>query len=166
MRHRKSGRQLNRNSSHRQAMFRNMATSLIECEVIKTTLPKAKELRKVAEPLITLAKEDSVANRRLAFARTRSKAAVGKLFAELGPRYQARPGGYTRILKCGFRIGDAAPMAFIELVGRPIAEIEELDAELAGTEEVVETAEEAEAIVEIPGAAVAEDAEQVEKKKD
>ena len=164
MRHRKSGRQLNRNSSHRQAMFRNMATSLIECEVIKTTLPKAKELRKVAEPLITLAKEDSVANRRLAFARTRSKAAVGKLFAELGPRYQARPGGYTRILKCGFRTGDAAPMAFIELVGRPMAEIEELDAELAGTEEVVETAEEAEAIVGIAGEA--EVAEQVETKKD
>ena len=97
MRHRKSGRQLNRNSSHRQAMFRNMAASLIESEVIKTTLPKAKELRRVAEPLITLAKEDSVANRRLAFSRTRSKVAVGKLFAELGPRYQGRPGGYTHI---------------------------------------------------------------------
>ena len=122
MRHRKSGRQLNRNSSHRQAMFRNMASSLIEHEIIKTTLPKAKELRRVAEPLITLAKEDSVANRRLAFSRTRSKAAVGKLFSELGPRYQARPGGYTRILKCGYRAGDAAPMAFIELVDRPIEE--------------------------------------------
>jgi large subunit ribosomal protein L17 len=134
MRHRKSGRQLNRNSSHRQAMFRNMATSLIECEVIKTTLPKAKELRKVAEPLITLAKEDSVANRRLAFARTRSKAAVGKLFTELGPRYQERPGGYTRILKCGFRTCDKAPMAYVELVDRPAAEeaaevVEEVNAE-------------------------------------
>ena len=120
MRHRKSGRQLNRNSSHRKAMFSNMAASLIESEVIKTTLPKAKELRRVVEPLITLAKQDSVANRRLAFSRTRSKAAVGKLFSEFGPRYQDRPGGYTRILKCGFRAGDAAPMAYIELVGRPI----------------------------------------------
>ena len=166
MRHRKSGRQLNRNSSHRQAMFRNMATSLIECEVIKTTLPKAKELRKVAEPLITLAKEDSVANRRLAFARTRSKAAVGKLFTELGPRYQARPGGYTRILKCGFRTGDAAPMAFIELVGRPIAEVEDFDADLVGAEEVVETVEETEAVVETADEAVAVEAEQADTKKD
>ena len=120
MRHRKSGRHLNRTSSHRQAMFRNMAASLIEHEIIKTTLPKAKELRRVAEPLITLAKEDSVANRRLAFSRTRDKAAVGKLFSELGPRYEDRPGGYTRILKCGFRAGDAAPMAYIELVDRPM----------------------------------------------
>ncbi len=122
MRHRKSGRQLNRNSSHRQAMFRNMAASLIEHEIIKTTLPKAKELRRVAEPLITLAKEDSVANRRLAFDRTRSKAIVGKLFSEIGPRYSERPGGYTRIMKCGSRPGDSAPMAFIELVDRPIPE--------------------------------------------
>ncbi|TPE49988.1 50S ribosomal protein L17 [Maribrevibacterium harenarium] len=122
MRHRKSGRHLNRTSSHRQAMFKNMAASLFEHEVIKTTLPKAKELRRVAEPLITLAKVDSVANRRLAFARTRSKAAVGKLFSELGPRYQARPGGYIRILKCGFRAGDNAPMAYVELVDRPVAE--------------------------------------------
>ena len=120
MRHRKSGRQLNRNSSHRKAMFRNMAVSLIEHEVIKTTVPKAKELKRVAEPLITLAKNDSVANRRLAFSRTGDKAAVGKLFAELGPRYQDRPGGYTRILKCGFRAGDAAPMAYVELVDRPL----------------------------------------------
>jgi large subunit ribosomal protein L17 len=120
MRHRKSGRQLNRNSSHRKAMFRNMACSLIEHEVIKTTVPKAKELRRVAEPLITLAKSDSVANRRLAFSRMRDKAAVGKLFSEIGPRYQERPGGYTRILKCGFRTGDAAPMAFVELVDRPL----------------------------------------------
>ncbi len=120
MRHRKSGRQLNRNSSHRKAMFRNMACSLFEHEVIKTTVPKAKELKKVAEPLITLAKNDSVANRRLAFARTGSKETVGKLFGELGPRYQDRPGGYTRILKAGFRPGDAAPMAFVELVDRPI----------------------------------------------
>ena len=125
MRHRKSGRQLNRNSSHRQAMFRNMAASLIEHEIIKTTLPKAKELRRVAEPLITLAKEDSVANRRLAFDRTRNKSAVGKLFTELGPRYQGRPGGYTRILKCGYRPGDAAPMAFIELVDRPVADVDD-----------------------------------------
>lgn len=143
MRHRKSGRQLNRNSSHRQAMFRNMAASLIESEVIKTTLPKAKELRRVAEPLITLAKEDSVANRRLAFSRTRSKVAVGKLFAELGPRYQGRPGGYTRILKCGHRAGDAAPMAFVELVDRPIIDADELDAEyLDAQEEVQEAAQE------------------------
>ncbi len=120
MRHRKSGRQLNRNSSHRKAMFRNMACSLIEHEVIRTTVPKAKELRRVAEPLITLAKSDSVANRRLAFSRMRSKAAVGKLFSEIAPRYQERPGGYTRILKCGFRAGDAAPMAFVELVDRPL----------------------------------------------
>ena len=142
MRHRKSGKQLNRNSSHRQAMFRNMAASLIESEVIKTTLPKAKELRRVAEPLITLAKEDSVANRRLAFSRTRSKVAVGKLFAELGPRYQGRPGGYTRILKCGHRAGDAAPMAFVELVDRPIIDADELDAEyLYAQEEVQEAAQ-------------------------
>ena len=126
MRHRKSGRHLNRTSSHRQAMFRNMAVSLIEHEIIKTTLPKAEELRRVAEPLITLAKEDSVANRRLAFSRTRSKLAVGKLFSELGPRYLDRLGGYTRILKCGPRAGDSAPMAYIELVNRPL---ESLDAE-------------------------------------
>ena len=133
MRHRKSGRQLNRNSSHRKAMFSNMAASLIESEVIKTTLPKAKELRRVVEPLITLAKEDSVANRRLAFSRMRSKSAVGKLFTEFGPRYQDRPGGYTRILKCGFRTGDAAPMAYIELVGRPIV-AEELDEDYANAQ--------------------------------
>ncbi|MCZ6641753.1 MAG: 50S ribosomal protein L17 [Gammaproteobacteria bacterium] len=129
MRHRKSGRHFNRTSSHRQAMFRNMAVSLIEHEVIKTTLPKAKELRRVAEPLITLAKKDSVANRRLAFSRTRDKAAVGKLFVELGPRYQDRPGGYTRILKCGYRAGDSAPMAYIELVDRPLPDIEDEDLE-------------------------------------
>ncbi|GAA4502719.1 50S ribosomal protein L17 [Pseudaeromonas sp. ZJS20] len=121
MRHRLSGRQLNRNSSHRQAMFRNMASSLVRHEIIKTTLPKAKELRRVVEPLITLAKTDSVANRRLAFARTQDKEVVGKLFTELGPRYLERAGGYTRILKCGFRAGDNAPMAYIELVGRPAA---------------------------------------------
>ena len=125
MRHRKSGRQLNRNSSHRQAMFKNMASSLVQHEVIKTTLPKAKELRRVIEPLITMAKEDSVANRRLAFARTGDKEVVGKLFNELGPRYEARPGGYTRILKCGFRAGDNAPMAYVELVDRPVVEAEE-----------------------------------------
>jgi large subunit ribosomal protein L17 len=122
MRHRKSGRQLNRNSSHRNAMFRNMAVSLIKHELIKTTVPKAKELRRVAEPLITMSKSDSVTKRRLAFARLRDKAAVGKLFSELGPRYQARPGGYLRILKCGYRPGDQAPMAYVELVDRPIAE--------------------------------------------
>ena len=125
MRHRKSGRRLGRNSSHRKAMFRNMAASLIEHEVIKTTVPKAKELRRVVEPLITLAKEDSVANRRLAFDRTRSKAAVGKLFSDLGPRYKERPGGYLRILKCGFRAGDKAPMAYVELVDRPDADYDD-----------------------------------------
>lgn len=120
MRHRLSGRQLNRNASHRKAMFRNMTASLVEHELIKTTLPKAKELRRVAEPLITLAKMDSVANRRLAFSRLQSKEAVGKLFSDLGPRYQNRPGGYIRILKCGFRAGDKAPMAYVELVDRPV----------------------------------------------
>ncbi len=120
MRHRKSGRKLNRNSAHRQAMFRNMSASLFEHEAIRTTLPKAKELRRVAEPLITLAGNDTVANRRLAFARLRNKAIVTKLFDELGPRYKARPGGYLRILKAGFRAGDNAPMAFVELVDRPM----------------------------------------------
>ena len=121
MRHRKSGRQLNRNSSHRKAMFRNMAASLFEHELIKTTLPKAKELRMVAEPLITIAKKDSVANRRLAASRlpNSSPVIVKKLFEQLGTRYQDRPGGYLRILKCGYRAGDNAPMAYVELVGRP-----------------------------------------------
>ena len=128
MRHRHSGRQLNRNSSHRKAIFRNMTASLLEHEVIKTTLPKAKELRRVAEPLITLAKTDSVANRRLAFDRLRSKSAVGKLFVDIGPRFQERPGGYTRILKCGFRAGDKAPMAYIELVDRQVETEEEFEA--------------------------------------
>ncbi|CCK74446.1 MAG: 50S ribosomal protein L17 [Oleispira antarctica] len=135
MRHRKSGRHFNRTSSHRQAMFKNMAVSLFEHEIIKTTLPKAKELRGVAEPLITLAKVDSVANRRLAFARTRSKEAVGKLFNELGPRYEARPGGYIRIMKCGFRSGDNAPMAYVELIDRPAVEAEDVvEATEAGEE--------------------------------
>lgn len=124
MRHRKSGRKLNRTSSHRKAMFKNMAASLVEHEVIKTTLPKAKELRRVAEPLITLAKEDSVANRRLAFDRLRNKAAVGKLFTDLGPRFKERPGGYIRIIKCGFRHGDNAPIAYVELLDRPAVEAE------------------------------------------
>ncbi len=124
MRHQKSGRKFNRTSSHREAMFRNMAASLIKHELIKTTLPKAKELRRVAEPLITLSKVDGVANRRLAFARLRDKEAVGKLFVELGPRYRSRPGGYLRILKCGFRDGDNAPMAYVELVDRPRAAAE------------------------------------------
>ena len=128
MRHNKSGRKLNRNSSHRKAMFSNMANSLFDHEIIKTTLPKAKELRRVAEPLITLAKNDSVANRRSAFSKMRDKEMVGKLFSELAPRYQDRPGGYTRILKCGFRSGDAAPMAYIELVDRPADAVAE-DAE-------------------------------------
>ena len=119
MRHQKSGRKFSRTSSHREAMFRNMAASLIKHELIRTTLPKAKELRRVAEPLITLAKVDGVANRRLAFARLRDKEAVGTLFTTLGPRYANRPGGYLRILKCGFRPGDNAPMAYVELVDRP-----------------------------------------------
>ncbi|MES9935681.1 MAG: 50S ribosomal protein L17 [Sedimenticola sp.] len=119
MRHRKSGRQLNRNSAHRKAMFRNMTCSLLRHELIKTTLPKAKELRTVAEPIITMGKTDSVAKRRLAFDRLRDKEAVGKLFGEIGPRYQDRPGGYIRILKCGHRAGDKAPMAYVELVDRP-----------------------------------------------
>ena len=123
MRHRNSGRKLNRNSSHRKAMFRNMTISLVEHEKIKTTLPKAKELRGFAEPLITLAKKDNLSNRRLAFDRIRSKSAVGKLFGELGPRYQTRPGGYIRILKCGFRSGDNAPMAIVELLDRPQKDI-------------------------------------------
>ncbi|GAB4193885.1 MAG: 50S ribosomal protein L17 [Wenzhouxiangellaceae bacterium] len=127
MRHLKAGRKLNRTSAHRRAMFRNMTSSLIKHEAIKTTLPKAKELRRVAEPLITMAKEDNLARRRLAFDRLRDKSAVGKLFAELGPRYAERPGGYLRILKCGFRSGDNAPMAYVELVDRPVAD--EQDAE-------------------------------------
>lgn len=127
MRHRKSGRSFSRDSAHRTAMFRNMTTSLVEHEIIKTTLAKAKELRTIAEPLITLAKEDSVANRRLAFRRLRNKATVGKLFTELGPRYQDRPGGYIRILKCGYRDGDSAPMAWVELVDRPEIEVDDED---------------------------------------
>jgi large subunit ribosomal protein L17 len=129
MRHRNSNRKLNRTSSHRLAMLRNMANSLLRHEVIKTTLPKAKELRKVAEPLITLSKNATVANRRLAFDRTRDREIVVKLFDELGPRYKARNGGYLRILKCGFRQGDNAPMAFVELVDRPeVAEAEVVEA--------------------------------------
>jgi large subunit ribosomal protein L17 len=131
MRHRHSGRQLNRNSSHRKAMFRNMSNSLFQHELIRTTLPKAKELRRVAEPLITLAKSDSVANRRLAFNRMRDRDMVTKLFNELGPRYTARQGGYLRILKAGFRAGDKAPMALVELIDRPIPEVEEEFEEVA-----------------------------------
>ena len=131
MRHRKSGRHFNRTSSHRQAMFKNMSVSLLRHELIRTTVPKAKELRRVVEPLITMAKIDSVAKRRLAFSRLRDRDIVTKLFGEIGPRYQARPGGYLRILKCGFRAGDKAPMAIVELVDRPQSEIEEasIDAE-------------------------------------
>ena len=122
MRHRHSGRQLNRNSSHRKAMFKNMSVSLFEHELIRTTVAKAKELRGVAERLITIAKVDTVANRRLAFSRLRDRDAVTKLFTEIGPRYANRPGGYLRVLKCGFRTGDKAPMAYVELVDRPIVE--------------------------------------------
>lgn len=125
MRHQKAGRKFNRTSAHRQAMFSNMAASLFKHELIKTTLPKAKELRRVAEPLITLAKVDSVANRRLAFSRLRDKEAVGNLFTKIGPRYVARPGGYLRLLKCGFRAGDNAPLAYVELVDRPQADAAE-----------------------------------------
>ncbi len=124
MRHQKAGRKFNRTSSHREAMFKNMAASLFKHELIRTTLPKAKELRRVAEPLITIGKVDGVANRRLAMSRLRDKEAVGKLFVELGPRYQTRPGGYLRILKCGFRAGDNAPMAYVELVDRPQVDAE------------------------------------------
>ena len=125
MRHRQSGRQLNRNSSHRKAMFKNMAASLFKYELIRTTVPKAKELRRVAEPMITRAKTDSVANRRLIFNRLRDRDMVTKLFTELGPRFKERPGGYLRILKCGFRPGDKAPMAIVELMDRPVVEVEE-----------------------------------------
>ncbi|MDX2312886.1 MAG: 50S ribosomal protein L17 [Gammaproteobacteria bacterium] len=128
MRHRKSGRHLNRNRSHLRAMFKNMSTSLVRHELIKTTVPKAKELRRVVEPLITLAKIDSVANRRLAFARLRDRDSVTKLFNELGPRYKERPGGYLRILKCGPRSGDRAPMAYVELVDRPAVDDEAVEA--------------------------------------
>ena len=127
MRHRHSGRQLNRNSSHRKAMFRNMAVSLFRHELIRTTVPKAKELRRTAEPLITMAKSDSVAKRRLAFSRLRDDYVVNKLFTELGPRYQDRPGGYLRILKVGFRPGDSAPMAIVELMDRPPPEDDDDD---------------------------------------
>ena len=125
MRHRNSGRKLNRTSSHRKAMFRNMTASLLHHEVIKTTLPKAKELRRVAEPLITMAKSDSVHKRRIAFSRLRDRDVVTKLFNELGPRYKERPGGYLRILKMGFRTGDKAPMALVELVDRPVVDTDE-----------------------------------------
>ncbi len=130
MRHRKSGRQLNRNSTHRKAMFQNMTVSLLQHEVIKTTLPKAKELRRVAEPLITMARNDTVHKRRIAFNRLRDRATVTKLFNELGPRYKDRPGGYLRILKTGFRPGDNAPMAYVELVDRPQSEADAVDAGL------------------------------------
>lgn len=129
MRHRLSNRKLNRTSSHRLAMLRNMTNSLLSHEIIKTTLPKAKELRRVAEPLITLSKTATLANRRLAFNRTRDRDVVTKLFNELGPRYQTRNGGYLRILKCGFRVGDNAPMALVELVDRPVASEEVVIAE-------------------------------------
>lgn len=139
MRHRQAGRQLNRNSSHRKAMFRNMSNSLVDHEIIRTTVPKAKELRRVIEPLITLAKEDTVANRRIAFNRLRDRAMVAKLFNEIGPRYKERPGGYTRVLKAGFRPGDNAPIGIIEFVDRPIPEVidepEEVVADEAATEE-------------------------------
>lgn len=135
MRHRHSGRQLNRNSSHRKAMFKNMSVSLFDHELIRTTVAKAKELRGTAEKLITLAKVDSVANRRLAYSRLRDRDAVTKLFNELGPRYANRPGGYLRVLKCGFRTGDKAPMAYVELVDRPIVEASAETAEEVATVE-------------------------------
>lgn len=122
MRHRNSGRQLSRNSSHRKATLRNLTNALVQNEVIRTTVPKAKELRRVVEPLITMAKDDSLAKKRVVFSRTRDRATVSKLFSDLGPRYKGRPGGYTRILKCGYRAGDAAPMAIVELVDRPVEE--------------------------------------------
>ncbi|MEQ8798926.1 MAG: 50S ribosomal protein L17 [Salinisphaeraceae bacterium] len=131
MRHRKSGSNLGRPSDHRRAMMRNMSASLFKNELIKTTVPRAKALRQVAEPLITLSKTDSVANRRLAFSRLRDKEAVGKLFTELGQRYAERPGGYLRILKCGYRAGDNAPMAYVELVDRPVAMEDEGEQETA-----------------------------------
>jgi large subunit ribosomal protein L17 len=131
MRHRHGLRKLNRTSEHRLAMLRNMCVSLLRHEAIKTTLPKAKELRRVVEPLITLGKQPTLANRRLAFSRLRDRDVVTKLFAELGPRYQTRPGGYTRILKMGFRVGDNAPMAFVELVDRPQPKAEEAAPEAA-----------------------------------
>jgi len=132
MRHRYSGRKLNKSGPHRRAMFRNMTASLVEHELIRTTLPKAKELRRFAEPLITLAKEDNIANRRLAFDRLRNKETVGKLFTDLGPRFQERPGGYLRILKCGARAGDNAPMAYVELVGREVVDADEEALEVVG----------------------------------
>jgi len=134
MRHHKSGRKLNRTSSHRSALFRNLAAALIREEQIRTTLPKAKELRRVAEPLITLAKQPTVANRRLAYARLGDRSAVTKLFKELGPRYQNRAGGYLRILKYGFRAGDTAPMALVQLLDRP----EKAAAETPATTETAE----------------------------
>lgn len=127
MRHRKSGKKLGRNSSHRKAMYRNMAVSLVQHEIIRTTLPKAKELRRVVEPLITLAKTDGAVKRRMAYDRIRDRAAVTKLFNELGPRYKDRPGGYLRIMKCGFRPGDSAPVAYVELVNRPERESAETE---------------------------------------
>lgn len=138
MRHQKSGRHLNRTSSHRKAMLSNMSASLIEHETIKTTVIKAKELRRYVEPLITLSKVDSVANRRRAFAKLRSKSAVGKLFTDLGPRYQNRPGGYTRILKAGFRRGDSAMIAYMQLVDQPLVEREDYGSLMDSQEEVAE----------------------------
>ena len=158
MRHRKSGKHLNRTSSHRKAMFSNMSSSLITHEVIQTTVVKAKELRRHVEPLITLAKNDSVANRRLAFAKLRDRAAVGKLFTELGPRYVDRPGGYTRVLKAGFRKGDSAPIAYIELVGRPRPDLEDETEELAAESvERIESVEDNEVVEETEAAEVAEE---------
>lgn len=167
MRHRKSGRHLNRDSAHRKAMFRNLAVSLIEHEMIRTTVPKAKELRRVAEPLITLAKNDTVANRRLAFRRTGSKAAVGKLFSELGPRYVDRPGGYTRIVRAGHRAGDAAPVAVMELVNRPDRSFDEepIEAEElapAAVPQAAATAEPTADAEDVAHQAAAESAETVE----
>ncbi len=154
MRHRKSGRHLNRTSAHRRALMRNLSISLIEHEMIQTTLPKAKELRRAAEPLITLAKKDTLANRRIAFNRLRNKAAVGKLFSELGPRFRNRPGGYSRVLKMGFRSGDSAPMALIELVDREYSRdtgaLNEADAEVGPGEAVAQPTRLVADIEEVP----------------
>lgn len=154
MRHRKSGRHLNRTSAHRRALMRNLSISLIEHEMIQTTLPKAKELRRAAEPLITLAKKDTLANRRIAFNRLRNKAAVGKLFSELGPRFRNRPGGYSRVLKMGFRSGDSAPMALIELVDREYSgdtgALNEADAEVGPGEAVAQPTRLVADIEEVP----------------
>ena len=166
MRHGKSHRKLNRTSSHRKAMFKNMATSLLRHEIIRTTLPKAKELRKFAEPLITLAKVSTVHNQRLAFSRLRDREIVGKLFGELGPRYNSRSGGYTRILKCGFRKGDNAPMAYVELVDRPLVTNDVSDGDSSTNESLKLEAKPAAAKKEAKPAAAKKEAKPAAAKKE